>query len=97
MEFTLDDIKNYLKELGLDWSDAVIYNSWIKKYGTATINTFRGQAVSLYVKNMATGKYMSANVLITEKDFIINNGLSKLDASQDWVQYLLEQTKKDDI
>lgn len=89
MEFTIEDIKRYLNELGFEWVDAMICDI-VGKYRTATRKTFQGKPVNLYLKNTKTNRCSTVLVTVTEKTFLIKHGVGQLDVSEDWVDFLKE-------
>ena len=88
--FTIQDIKEYLEELGFEWKDKIIYDPNTSKYKTATLENFK-KNVFLCLKNLINNQDTKLLATINNKTFELMMGANKIDASKGWNDYLLNK------
>lgn len=90
-KFTIDNIKEFIKELGFEWIDKLIYDSNNQKYRTAKMIDLKKENVKLLLKSVGKKQPFVAMATISNDEFAIFFGNSKMDASLVWKDFLLEQ------
>ena len=92
-KFTIEDIDNFLEELGFVWNEHLIYNSKKRNYETLSRNTFNGKPTFLSLKNLNNKHKYFALVEISDEVFTLSINNNRLDASDSWQEFLAEKTK----
>ena len=91
-KFTIDNIEEFLEEIGFKWIEKYVYLTKEKTYECATMNMFKMKPVYLYLMNKESNKKALPLVQITNDEFLIIQGESHLNASSAWASFLEEQT-----
>ena len=91
--FTLEDIKNYLLELGFVWEDKIIYNPNTRKYRTATMRSFEKNVFLCLRKEKQTQDFRMLAV-VDNNTFELWCNNSKMDASYGWLDFLSQKDNK---
>ena len=85
--FTLEDVKNYLNELGFDWKDKMIYDANASKYKIATLESFN-KNVFICLKNLFNNQECKFIATINNQTFELIQGTNKIIVSDRWIDYL---------
>ena len=85
-------VKEVLEEnLGLEWTDRLVYNLTTKTYHTANSNDFwPGVATYAYLRDSKKKAYL-ARVKVDETNFKIELNGMKIDVSQHWQDLVNDQ------
>lgn len=87
--YTLDNIKQFLEEFGFEWVDYLVFDSKSQKYKTAKISMFNGSYITLYLKRK--NAKMLALLTVSNEEFVLSVERNKLNASEAWKEFLIEQ------
>ena len=92
--YTLEDIDNYLKELGFVWLDKLVYNPDTRRYRMAKPSNFN-KDIFLLLKR---GKYdVLMLATISNSLFELRTDCNKMNASAGWIEFLEEKNKQQEI
>lgn len=88
----IQKIKEVLEEnLGLIWTDRLVFNHHTKCYRSADMFDFRsGRSTYVYLRDKKNKSYL-ARVVLTDESFIINLNGIKVDASEHWKELLSQE------
>ena len=85
--YTIEDITDYLDELGFIWMENLIKDYEKGKYFQATPSTLKRE-MYIYIKNKNSSNKTVAKLKIGNNTFILHQGTATLDMSEDWKNYL---------
>ena len=92
--FTIQDVSEYLNSFNLEWTDCLIKDENKGSYRRATLKDFK-KPVQLYVKKSDQNRSYLVTAEVNNETFIIKTAqITKMDASDDWKNYLSEKTNK---
>ena len=96
-KFTLDNIENFLLEFGFAWVNRMIYNPNTNKYKELKNNIFDGKAKFISLKNEINKQRVLMLVEIDDEHFVMSADKYKIEASEAWKEFLLENENKKTI
>ena len=85
--YTIEDIKDYLEELGFIWIENLIKDYEKGKYFQATPSTLNRE-MYIYIKNLKSSLTTVAKLKVGNNTFILHQGTATADMSDDWKNYL---------
>ena len=92
-EFTLDDIDQFLEEMGFKWLDRQVYNFCNDKYERADIKHFTQQPFAcVYLENGKKTRALMVLKVGADK-FILKLNNTRADMTAAWVEYINGKTQ----
>ena len=86
--YTVQDIADYLDELGFKWIDNLVKDYAKEKYVKMTIPK---KEMNIYIdsKRSINGTPTIAKLEVDNETFVLCQGVSRLDMSEDWQEFLM--------
>ena len=86
--YTIKDIADYLEELGFRWIDYLVKDYNKDKYLKVSATDLKKE-MNVYIESKRSLNQTVAKLVVDNNTFVLHQGVSKLDMSEDWEEFLM--------